>query len=138
MTDRVFFDTNILVYAYDQHSPSKQKMAQTVIIEAIRSGDGYISSQVLGEFFNVVTKRIATPLSIDEARMAIGHLSLLNCVDIDQSLVQRAIDAHQVYQTSYWDSLIIAAAERSQCTVLLSEDFNHSQVYLGAKASNPF
>ena len=57
---------------------------------------------------------------------------------MDMKLVSRAIDAHQQYQTAYWDSLIIASAEQANCSLLLSEDFNSSQKYFGAIALNPF
>ena len=57
---------------------------------------------------------------------------------MDMKLVSRAIDAQQKYQTTYWDSLIIATAELANCTTLISEDFNSSQEYFGAIALNPF
>jgi len=138
MTERVFFDTNILVYAYDTHDLAKQKISSKLIIDNIQNGRGWLSTQVFGEFFNVVTKQIPNPLSSEEAREAIEHLSLLNIADIDMKLVSRAIDAHQKYQTTYWDSLIIAAAEQANCLTLLSEDFNSSQSYHGVIALNPF
>ncbi len=138
MTERVFFDTNILVYAYDTHESDKQQIAKKIILENIRNDCGWLSTQVFGEFFNVVTKQISNPLSSEEAREAIDHLSLLNVADMDMKLVSRAIDAHQKYQTTYWDSLIIASAEATACSTLLSEDFNTSQKYFGVVATNPF
>ncbi|HIO96544.1 MAG TPA: PIN domain-containing protein [Leucothrix sp.] len=138
MTERVFFDTNVLVYAYDTHESAKQKIAKNLILENIRNDYGWLSLQVFGEFFNVVTKQIPNPLSSEEAREAIDHLSLLNIADMDMKLVSRAIDAHQKYQTSYWDSLIIASAEATRCSTLLSEDFNTTQEYFGMIALNPF
>ena len=138
MTDLVFFDTNILVYAYDQHDQIKQKVASELILQHIRNGNGWVSIQVFGEFFNVVTRQIPNPLTAEEAREAIECLSLLNVTNMDMRLVSRAIDAHQKYQTTYWDSLIIAAAEQTSCSSLLSEDFNASQKYYGIVAVNPF
>ena len=138
MTDKLFFDTNILVYAYDTHDLNKQNIAIDLILKNIRNGHGWTSTQVFGEFFNVVTKQIPDPLTSEEAREAINHLSLLNITQMDMKLVSRAIDAHQQYQTTYWDSLIIASAEQANCSLLLSEDFNSSQEYFGAIALNPF
>lgn len=138
MTERVFFDTNILVYAYDKHEPAKQKIANKLILDNIRNDCGWLSLQVFGEFFNVVTKQIPNPLSSEEAREAINHLSLLNIADMDMKLVSRAIDAHQKYQTTYWDSLIVASAEAASCSTLISEDFNSTQKYFGMVALNPF
>ena len=62
MNDRAFLDTNILVYAYDQHDPIKQKKAQELITTGIEQENLVLSVQVLGEFFNVVTRRIPDPL----------------------------------------------------------------------------
>ncbi len=138
MTKAVFFDTNILVYAYDTHDPVKQKIANHLILESIHNHCGWVSVQVFGEFFNVVTRQINNPLTSEEAREAIDHLTLLNITKMDMKLVSRAIDAHQKYQTTYWDSLIIASAETASCSTLLSEDFNTTQKYFGIVASNPF
>ena len=138
MSGNVFFDTNILVYAYDTHDLLKQKIAKNLLMSNIRNGRGYVSLQVFGEFFNVVTKRIPKPLSSEMARSAINHMSIFNIIEADLELVHRAIDTHQKYKITYWDSLIIAAAERANCSTLLSEDLNTHQLYHGIKADNPF
>ena len=138
MTDQVFFDTNILVYAYDTHEPSRQEIAKDLILKNIRSRSGYVSIQVFGEFYNVITRKIPEPLSSEDARDAISYLSILNIIEMDIDLVHRSIDTHQEYGITYWDSMIIAAAERANCTKVLSEDFNTSQLYHGIIAENPF
>ena len=138
MTDRVFLDTNILVYAYDSHEPARQQQAQSVILEGIRCQNAAVSSQVFGEFFTVVTRKIKQPLTASEAQEVIGDLSILDVIDIDLNLVNRAIDTHRQSQISYWDSLIIAAAERASCESLLSEDMNAGQCYNGVVVINPF
>jgi len=48
------------------------------------------------------------------------------------------LDARERYQLSFWDGLIVAAAERGRCAEILSEDFNHGQEYFGVRARNPF
>lgn len=138
MTDRVFLDTNILVYAYDSHEPTRQNRAQEIIIEGIRYQRAVVSSQVFGEFFTVVTRKIIAPLTANEAQGIIIELGILDVVDIDLALVNRAIDTHCTYQISYWDSLIVAAAERASCTQILSEDMNAGQLYNGIVVINPF
>lgn len=138
MSDGLFFDTNILVYAYDTYDSVKQKIAKDLILENIRNGQGWLSIQVFGEFFNVVTKQIPEPLTSDQARDAISYLSILNITEMDMKLVLRAIETHQKYGTTYWDSMIVAAAERANCSRLLSEDFNAFQMYHGIIADNPF
>ena len=138
MSGRVFIDSNILVYAYDASEPSKREIAQQVLRDAVRDGNGVISTQVLGEFLNVVTRKILVPMKISEARTVIGILSILPVVGIDLSLVERAVDTCESYQVSYWDALILAAAERASCAEVLSEDLGDGQSYRGVRVRNPF
>jgi predicted nucleic acid-binding protein len=97
-----------------------------------------LSVQVLGEFFNVVTRRIPTPLSVEAVLEVIDLISILPVVEIDLAMVKRAIDTHKHYGITYWDSLIVAAAERAGCKKILSEDLNDGQSYHGVVVDNPF
>jgi len=133
-----FFDTNILVYAYDNHFPDKQQRAQEIIISAVKNGNGVLSTQVLGEFFTVVTKKIKIPLSVRNARNIIKYMGRMTVQEIDVLIVERALDTLEQYKISYWDSLIIAAAERAQCQCILSEDLNAGQKYHDIEITNPF
>ena len=137
-TDRFFIDSNVLVYSYDSAEPDKRSVAQQLIAGLVGNGNGFISVQVLGEFFVSVTRRIRNPLSIEEAAAAVDLIGSLPVIDIDSAMVRRAIATHSRYGTSYWDSLIIAAAERAGCTGILSEDMNTGQSYHGILAVNPF
>ena len=138
MSDKAFLDTNIIVYAYDEHEPQKQKKAQTLLTTGIEDDSIVLSVQVLGEFFNVVTRSIQQPMSSHEAQEIIVTLSLIPIEDIDLSMVNRAVNIHKKYQINYWDALIVAAAERAKCSKILTEDLNHGQSYNGILVSNPF
>ena len=138
MSDRVFLDTNVLVYAYDLDEPDKRAIAQRVLRYSILEEAGMLSAQVLGEFYVAVTRRVATPMSPAEAQRVVGHLQKLPVVEIDGSLARRAMETSQRYQVAYWDGLIIAAAERGQCTRILSEDLSDGQVYHGVTVVDPF
>ena len=138
MTDKLFLDTNILVYAYDSHDLHKQAIAQALLTTSIEQENGVISVQVLGEFFTVVTKHIKQPMSVEEAQQIIGSMSILPVQEIDLSLVNRAIVTHSRYKISYWDALIVSAAERSNCEKIVTEDLNDDQTYHGITAFNPF
>lgn len=138
-SDRFFIDSNILVYSYDDAEPNKKILAQEIIASLARNGSGALSVQVLGKFFNIATRRIPIPLTADEATTVIDYMSRsLAVIDIDSAMVRRAIATHRCYGTSYWDSLIITAAERAGCTKILSEDMNRGQSYHGMEAVNPF
>ena len=138
MNGKVFLDTNILVYAYDSHYPQKQAMAGSILKSGIEQDTAVLSVQVMGEFFVVVTGRIKSPLTPDQASEIIDILQTMMVVEIDMDIVKRAIDTHQRYRISYWDSLIVAAAETAGCETILSEDLNHGQTYNGVLVKDPF
>ena len=138
MSAKVFLDTNILVYAYDESESEKQTTAQALLTRGIEREEAVLSTQVLSEFFVVVTRRIKAPLSANQAEQVIDLLSILPVVEVDLKLVKRAVSVHGELQISYWDSLIVSAAERAGCTKIQSEDLNAGQVYLGARVENPF
>ena len=83
-------------------------------------------------------RRIPHPLSHSDARLIIEQVSVLPVVALDLSLVRRALDTCARYQISYWDGLIVAAAERAGCARLISEDLNDGQMYNGVAVVNPF
>lgn len=138
MADKVFIDTNVLVYAYDTHDIAKQARAQAVVTDAMSNETGVVSTQVLGEFFCVVTRRIPAPLDNDQARAIINDLSVMDIVEIDLPMINRAIELLGKHQLSYWDALIVSAAERAGCTKLLSEDLQTGQMLAGVRVVNPF
>jgi predicted nucleic acid-binding protein len=138
MRDKAFLDTNILVYAYDQHEPRKQRIAQELITDGLEKEKLFLSVQVLGEFFNVVTRHIPQPMTSDQAQEIITIISYLPVQEIDLAMVNRAIDTHKRYQISYWDALIVSAAERAGCALILTEDLSAGQAYRGIVVRNPF
>ena len=138
MSDKAFLDTNILVYAYDQHEPHKQRIAQKLIADGIERENLLLSVQVLGDFFNVVTRHIPHPMTPDEAQEILAIISYLPVQEIDLAMVNRAIETHKRYQISYWDALIVSAAERAGCTSILTEDLSDGQTYHSIVVRNPF
>ena len=138
MPDREFIDTNILVYAYDLHDPAKHSKAQKLLTNGIENETAVLSAQVISEFFTVITSRIPNPLSIEQAEEAIDLFAILPVVELDLAMTRRAINTHKQYRVSYWDSLIIAAAEKAGCTRIISEDLNPGQSYHGIVVVNPF
>ena len=136
--NRDFFDSNVLIYAYDPRDAAKHAQAERLLANAIANGTGVLSAQTLGEFFNTVTRRLPDALTVDAAREAIVRFSAMPVVEVDLELALRAVDTSERYQISYWDGLIIAAAERAGCVRLFSEDLNAGQSYNGVVVVNPF
>lgn len=133
-----FLDTNIIVHAYDQHDPQKMHIAREILRQGLREKNVFISAQVLGEFFVVMTKKIQQPLAPDSVLEIIEALGTLPLIEVDYPLVVQAIALHIQYKISYWDALIVAAAQRSRCDSLLTEDLKDGEIYNGVKVHNPF
>jgi predicted nucleic acid-binding protein len=138
MNGNVFLDTNVLVYANDAAEPEKQGTARKLIRDVLHAETGVISVQVLSEFWVTVTRKIRKPLSVSTARQEAELFGLLTIVDLDSRLFYDAIRLQQLYQISYWDAQIVAAAETAECAVLYSEDLNAGQKYGNVTVVNPF
>ena len=133
---RVFFDTNIVVYTYDEDAPSKRDVARMMMKDSLVAQTGVVSGQVLGETYVTLTKKLKVP--VEDARDEIRRLSDFHVVDISPSLVLRATEIQEDHQLSYWDSLIIAAAEFASCDTVWSEDLSDGQSYGSVTVRNPF
>lgn len=133
---RSFVDTNVFVYAVDDADPHKRDRARALI--AAPDAPMVISSQVVGEFYAVVTRKLAKPLDPDQARAAVAELLRLPVVPIDAELTRAAVSTSQSAQLSYWDALIIEAAAASGCGRLLTEDLATGAVVRSVRIENPF
>ena len=136
--EKYFIDTNVLVYAHDIQDARKQSKAQKVIFDGLRLGTAVISTQVLIEFFVTITQKIEKPLSVVKAKKEIILLSNLEIIEVDAPMITRAIDIKKKWRLSYWDSLILSAAERGQCSKLYSEDFSDGRNYDSVRVCNIF
>lgn len=135
MADRAFFDTNVLVYAHAGHEPRKRKAARKVL--AARMGDrtAVFSTQVLQEYF-VAASRLGLPAEL--AQRHVATYAQANVVEVSTELILAAIDLHRLHRLSFWDALIVRAAQAGGCGVLLSEGMQDGQVYDGLRMENPF
>jgi predicted nucleic acid-binding protein len=139
MNGRAFVDTNVLVYAYDRSEPEKQQLALEILDRLAMSGTGMLSTQVLSEFFVAITRKIAAPLSVDEAFDRVrSYLRAWAVVDVTAMIVLEAMRGVREHQFSYWDAQIWAAARLNQIPTVISEDFNVGAVTEGVGFVNPF
>lgn len=135
---RVFFDTNILVYLYDADAAEKKDRARDLFETEATAGHIVLSTQVLQEFYVVVTRKLAVPLDPEAAEDVVRNLSILPIVHIDAERILAAIGWSRQLQFSFWDALIIEAALTGGADRLLSEDLQHGQVIDGLRIENPF
>ncbi|HID63926.1 MAG TPA: PIN domain-containing protein [Anaerolineae bacterium] len=139
MSDRIFADTNVLVYAYDRSESQKQRRALEVLDRLAVSRVGVISTQVLAEFFVAVTRKIGTPLSVSEACVRVkNYLQAWTVLDLTGMIVLEAARGVREHQFNFWDAQIWAAARLNQIPVVFSEDFNVGAVTEGVNFVNPF
>lgn len=132
-----FFDTNILVYAFDEGELEKREVSRGLIEKHLVEGDGMLSVQVLREFYSV-TQRTSHPLPIEEAVEAVGYLATFSPLSEDAEMVLGAVRRSREYMLSFWDALIVEAALRGGADRLLSEDLQHGQQIEGLRIENPF
>jgi len=135
MSDKAFLDTNILVYAIEQGGSEKSVIA----LALAQRGDIYVSTQVLGEFYNAVTsQRRASPLTHDEATAWIQLWKKYHVSNITTAHVDLALEISGRFQISYYDSLILSAARLARIDLVHSEDLADGQDYDGVTVKNPF
>ena len=136
MKERSFFDTNILIYTDDSALPKKQTIALQLLEDGWNSGNIVLSTQVLQEYFAASTRKLG--VSPETAQRKIELLAHLDIVSIEHCDIVQAIDIHRLHSFSFWDSLIIRMAQKTNCTILYSEDLQHGQQIGGVRVTNPF
>lgn len=138
MTERSFVDSNILVYRRDSSAGDKQTRADAWLRRLWETGMGRISVQVLEEFYAVVTRKLSPGLEPDEARAEARDFFVWQPEPITSELLDAAWRIEQRYRLSFWDSLIVAAAQATGCVYLLSEDLQDGQVFGDLTVVDPF
>ena len=137
MKDKPFVDTNILVYAHDLVSGIKNERARALVGKLWNTGGGVLSTQVLQELCINLRRKAVKPLTVEETRSLIEDYSDWEIVANTQNSVIEALTIEARYQISFWDALIIHAAERSGAAILYSEDLSDGQIYGSVRVVNP-
>jgi predicted nucleic acid-binding protein len=122
MSDRILLDTNLWVYLYSKDPVEKYEKVHDLFLPRMQSL--VISTQILGELYNVLVKKKFRTQS--QAQEIISQLVAgFDILEIDASKVLKALEINNRYGYSYWDSLIVATALLSDCNILYSEDMQH-------------
>lgn len=139
MKGNYFIDTNIFVYSFDRVHDTKRKISQDIIKKALCDGQGFISIQVIQEFFNVAIKKFESPLGILEAKMYLERVFMqLNIAYPSYEFISTGLDISTTTNYSFYDSLIVAAALQTSCSKLLTEDMQHGHRIQNLLIENPF
>lgn len=137
MTALRFVDTNILLYAYDLDAGAKHTAAAALIEQLWQEQNGVLSVQVLQEFLVNITRKIARPLPLAQARELVRSYRVWVRRPNDVETTLRATELMELASLSFWDALIVASAEAAGCGELLSEDLNAGQTIAGVRIINP-
>lgn len=138
MSANCFVDTNVLVYFRDASEPQKQRIAQDWLTRLWRDRCGRLSFQVLGEYYVAATERLKPGLNPQDARSDIRNLMAWNPIALDRGVLESAWPIQDRFRFSWWDSLIVSAAQRANCRFLLTEDLQDGQQIDGLTIRNPF
>lgn len=133
---KIFLDTNVLLYTLDQNDRDRQKRARMILRSIAENDYPVISTQILQEFYVASTSKLGVdPLLAKSIVHSFEHMEV---VQVDPHLIGEAIDVSILNRTSFWDALVIAAAESAKCSLLYTEDLNHGQIIRGVRIENPF
>lgn len=137
MNDKIFVDTNILVYCFDDADRTKKKKALETIERLWDASQGVLSLQVLKEFFVTVTEKLPSKMDFQDAKAAIMDLLSWNIFHETRSSLKKTLEIVQRHHLSLWDANIVAAAILSDCNTLYTEDLQHNQSIEEVRIVNP-
>ncbi len=138
MTALVFVDTNILVYRQDSSDLAKQSRAHDWIAYLARHRAARISFQVLQELYATLTRKLNPAFDTGQAQSIVRELGVWRPVVLDLTILERGWLLQERYLLSWWDALIVAAAQSCACSALLTEDLQHDQMFGDVRVINPF
>jgi predicted nucleic acid-binding protein len=138
MIAHVFVDTNVFVYARDARDRAKQARAEDWIAQLWRDRSGRTSMQVLSEYYFSVTRKLVPRVASDEAWDDTRTLLAWEPHPVDAALLARAREIELRWRLSWWDSMVVSAAQLQGCALLLTEDLQDGAVYGGVTARSPF
>ena len=134
-----FLDTNILIYAHDTIDPRKQQIATQLVHDAIHTGRGYISTQVVQEFLYAVLRKFKQPMTFMECHRYLQDVLEPLCAYFPSiSTYDRALLIAEETGFHFYDALIVAATVESGCRTLLTEDLQSGRQIHGVTILNPF
>jgi predicted nucleic acid-binding protein len=138
MTAAVFVDTNVLVYSRDARDAAKHERAREWVGFLWDTKQGRVSRQVLHEYYVTVTRKLRPGLPVEEARGDVRALfHWLTAVD-PEVMIESAWTFQDRCSLSFWDALVLAAAQVMECAFILSEDLPAGQKLDGIVVVNPF
>jgi len=136
--DKIFVDTNILVYGHDVDSGPKYQTARRILTDLWQEKRGVLSTQVLQEFYITMTRKVGHLLPRKTVRDILRDYFRWPVERIEPETIINASRIEESYRISFWDALIVAAASQASASKILTEDLKTGQVMEGILLENPF
>jgi len=137
MSDKYFVDRNILMYAHDTSAGAKHERAKALLEDLWRQRSGVVSTQVLQELCVNLRRKAGHPVDLRTVREIVADYLSWDVVTNTGESILEALQLEEHYQISFWDALVVQAAEASGAAVLYSEDLSDGQTYRGVRVVNP-
>ena len=137
MSDRYFVDTNILIYAHDTSAGVKHERAKALVEGLWRDRTGVVSTQVLQELAVNLRRKAGRPLDAKATREIVTDYLTWHVFVNRGETVLEALDLEGRFQVSFWDALVLQAAQASGAEVLYTEDLSDGQAYGSVRVVNP-
>ncbi len=142
MEDESFYDTSVLVYAFDTSDTKKHEICVNMINELVASGKkAFISNQILGELFSVLTESISIPIDKKLASGIINDFIASKSwvkFNYTYNTVRNAAKASDEYKMPFWDSLIVETMKENGINIIVTENVKDFKKANGIKIINPF
>lgn len=138
MTGPYFVDANVFVYFSDARDARKQARAEQWIRALWQGRLGRTSAQVLSEYYVVATRKLSPKVPHAQAWAFVHELMAWAPHPVDESLLRRAREVEDRFLLSWWDSMVVAAAQLQECRVLLTEDLQDGMTFGTLRVRDPF
>ena len=140
MKDRLFFDANIIYYAFDSSAPKKRSACENLIKEVMSGGIiGVVSNQVLGELFSAAVKKLSVPPA---AAKLLAHTIIASekwqKINYTQDTVGRAIEEFGDLRVPFWDLLIAETMKENGIATIVTENVKDFERIPWIAVKNPF
>jgi predicted nucleic acid-binding protein len=135
---KTFIDTNVLVYAHDKDAGVRHATATALLAELWANRDGSLSTQVLQEFYAVVTRKFKPAMPRAKARGIVAAYGEWCDVVTEPQLIVAASRLEEEHTLAFWDALIVQAAIHAGADLLVSEDLQNGRRFGTLTIENPF
>ena len=134
-----FFDTNVLLYQFDDSAPAKKQRAYERVNAALTQRSFVISTQVMMEFYANATAKFKRAIAVERAqRLLLGWADNNLVVTLTPQMIVDAASVRERHNISWWDANIVVAAQRAGADVLVTEDMQHGRMFDDLRVENPF